>query len=440
MNKQIQEEIKFRKWVQSILIEEAVHQKSLNNPDVLVEYMSLLVEDGVSGDPIGAFLDPFKDVLQVAKVAVKDLASIARFNFELITTLSPSKQKAARERWENRNKALETEWGKAMEPIDKIWDTGDMQLVAFMVNPAGFLGAKMAAKGLDTVEGTVNLLDDAGWGIPFVTKFVRGDEAGKTSGKDKGGDKDGGVVDVLGTGKKLLGDLTKLFFIAHHEPSGPLIAENKGGGGEAAEGIKQYMDKMPGLEKAIDEDAKEMVDAKKQHVSEIMQAFEGQMKMLAGLAAAADLKSFVAVIDAAAQEGVDIGGAGLSTFQSEIDANVKKILSDPKAKEKFIKAFLEEQGEKIPEPDPNAPEGTPSIPEVPDDKLIPQIEKTVFMDSKTSVQEQLFSGTESLKKQVEEEIMVGVPPENTWSIMSQTNLGNEYIGAIKSAIQKVRNA
>ena len=213
MNKQIQEEIKFRKWVQSILIEEAMHQKSSSNPDVLVEYMSLLLEDGVSGDPIGAFLDPFKDVLQVAKVAVKDLASIARFNFELITTLSPSKQKAARERWENRNKALESEWGKAMEPIDKIWDTSDMQLIGFMVNPAGFLGAKMAMKGLDTAEGTVNLLDDAGWGIPFVTKFVRGDEAGKASGaKDdkKGSD---GTVDILGTGKKLLGDLTKLFFI-----------------------------------------------------------------------------------------------------------------------------------------------------------------------------------------------------------------------------------
>ncbi len=436
MNKQIQEEIKFRKWVQSILVEEAVHQKSLNNPDVLVEYMSLLVEDGVSGDPIAAFLDPFKETLQVAKVAVKDLASIARFNFELITTLSPSKQKAARERWENRNKALESEWGKVMEPIDKTLDTGDFQLIAFMVNPAGFLGAKLASKGLDTVEGSINLLDDAGWGIPFVTKFVRGDEAGKTSGKVD--DKKDGVVDVLGTGKKLLGDLTKLFFIAHHAPAGPMISENKGGGG--VEGVKQYMDKMPGLEKSILDDAKEAVDAKKQHVSEIMQAFEGQMKMLTGLAAAADLKSFVAVIDTAAQEGVDIGGAGLSTFQSEIDANVQKILSDPKAREKFVKTFLEEQGEKIPEPDPNDPEGTSAIPEVPDDKLIPQIEKTVFMDSKTSVQEQLFSGTESLKSQVEKEIMVGVPPENTWGVMSQTDLGKEYIGAVKGAIQKVRNA
>lgn len=440
MNNQIQEEIKFRKWVQSILIEEAVYQRSASNPDVLVEYMSLLLEDGVSGDPIGAFLDPFKDVLKVAKVAVKDLASIAKFNFDLITTLSPSKQKEAREKWENRNKALESEWGKAMEPFDKVWDTGDMQLIAFMANPAGFLGAKMVGAGLDTAEGTINLLDDAGIAIPYVTKFVRGDEAGKTSGKVDSKGKDGGVVDVLGTGKKLLGDLTKLFFIAHHEPSGPLIAENKGSAG-AIEGVRQYMDKNPGFEDAILKDAKEMVDSKKQYVAEIMQAFEGQMKMLTGLAAAADLKSFISVINTASQEGVDIGGAGLSNFQSEIDANVKKILSDPKAKEGFVKAFLEEQGEQLPVPNPDAPEGEASpIPEIPDEKLIPQIEKTVFMDSKTSVQEKLFSGTESLKKQVEEEIMVGVPPESEWSIMSQTPLGSEYISAIKGAIQKVRNA
>ena len=112
------------------------------------------------------------------------------------------------------------------------------------------------------------------------------------------------------------------------------------------------------------------------------------------------------------------------------------MLSDPKAREGFIKTYLEEKGEEIPQ----AEDGTPQIPEVPDEKLVPQIEKTVFMDAKTSVQEQLFSGTESLKKQVEKEIMVGVPPESEWSIMSQTSLGNEYISMIKGAIQKVRNA
>ena len=431
MNKQIQEEIKFRKWVQSILIEEAVYQKSIQNPEVLVEYVSLMSEAGVSGNPVAAFLDPFKDVLNVAKVAVKDLASIAKFNFDLITTLSPSKQKAARERWENRNKALESEWSKAMEPIDQDWDTGDMQLIGFMLNPAGFLGAKLAMKGLDTVEGTVNMLDDAGIAIPFVTKAVRGAEAGKTSGKveDKGG------VGIISKGKDLLGDLTKLFFIAHHEPTGPLIAENKGSSG-ASEGIQQYMDKNPGFEAAITKDAKAMLDAKKQHVEEIMQAFNAQMKMLAGLSSAADLKSFVSVINAAAQEGVDIGGAGLSNFQSEIDANVKKVLSDPKARQGFINAYLEEQGKAPPAPDDKNSEAV----EVPDSDLIPQIEKTVFMDSKAGVQEQLFSGTENLKKQVEEEVMVGVPPESEWSIISQTPLGSEYIGMIKGAIQKIRNA
>ena len=249
MNNKLKEEIKFRKWIQAILVEEAIYEKASQDPSVLVKYIAL-TEGGVTGDPIGAFLDPFKDVLQVAKVAVKDLASVAKFNFDMITTLSPSKQKAAMEKWENRNKALESEWGKAMEPIDKVWDTSDMKLIGFMVNPAGYLGAQMAMKGLDTAEGSIELLDDAGIAIPFVTKFVRGDEAGKTSGKvdDKKGKGDG-VVDVLGTGKKLLGDMAKLFFIAHHAPTGTLISENKGSG--AAEGVKQYMDNNPGFEKAI---------------------------------------------------------------------------------------------------------------------------------------------------------------------------------------------
>ena len=443
MNKRLQEEIQFRKWVQSILIEEYVHTQAYNNPDILLEYVTLL-EGGVSGDPIAAFVDPFKDVLNVAKVATKDLLSVARFNFEMITTLSPSKQKAARERWEARNKSLESEWGKAMDPIDKVWDTGDMQLVGFMLNPAGFLGAKMASKGLDAADGTVALLDDAGWGIPFVTDFVRGDDAKSTRrGKEKSKTKSGGdgVVDILGTAKKTLGDLAKLFFIAHHEPSGNLISEatpeekpaseSKGG---AAVGVQQYMDKMPGLEKKITSGAKEMLDAKKEHVAEIMAMFESQLRLLTSLSNAHDLGSFIAALDTAAQEGVDLGGAGLSNFKGEVDANVAKVLKDPVARESYVKTYLETQGQAV-EPDESG-----KLPDVPDNKLQPEIEKTVFLDSKASVQEQLFTGTEQLKQQVSEEIKLGTPDEADWPVISQTSMGAEYINVIKSSLQKVASA
>ena len=442
MNKRLQEEIQFRKWVQSILIEESVHNQAHNNPDVLLEYIALL-EGGVSGDPIAAFVDPFKDVLTVAKVATKDLLSVAKFNFEMITTLSPSKQKAARERWEGRNKALESEWGKAMEPIDKVWDTGDMQLIGFMLNPAGFLGAKMASKGIDAADGTVALLDDAGWGIPFVTDFVRGDDAKSTNrGKEKSKQKTGGdgVIDVLGTAKKTLGDLAKLFFIAHHAPSGNLIAEAEADGkpkddkGGASVGVQQYMDKMPGLEKTITSGGKQMLDAKKEHVAEILAMFEGQFNLLVALAGAHDLDAFITALDTASQAGVDLGGAGLDNFRGEVDANVAKVLKDPKAKEAYVKTYLENLGQSI-EPDESG-----NLPEVPDNKIQPEIEKTVFLDSKTSVQEQLFTGTEQLKQQVEGEIKLGVPDESEWPIISQTSMGAEYINLIKAALQKVVNA
>merc|ERR1712139_164979 len=103
---------------------------------------------------IKAMVSPFTDVLKVAKVATKDLLSIAKFNFDMITTLSPSKQAEARKKWEARNKGMESEWAEAMAPIDAAWEEGDAQLIAFMFNPAGFLGAKALDAGFDTAVGT----------------------------------------------------------------------------------------------------------------------------------------------------------------------------------------------------------------------------------------------------------------------------------------------
>ena len=138
MNKHeiLRDELRFRKWVQAILIEELIHEKAQANPEILLQY--ILSEGGMSGEGfISAMVDPFKDVLNVAKVATKDLLSIAKFNFDMITTLSPSKQAEARKKWEARNKSLEKEWETAMAPIDAAWEEGDAQLIAFMLNPAG---------------------------------------------------------------------------------------------------------------------------------------------------------------------------------------------------------------------------------------------------------------------------------------------------------------
>ena len=438
MNKQddLNEELRFRRWVQTILIEEAVYEASSKNPEVLLEYMLITEEDNL----IGVFVDPFKDLFNVAKVATKDLLSIAKFQFDMLITLSPAKMDAARAKYDARTKKIEDEWAKAMEPIDATWESGDAQLVAFMLNPAGFLGGKLVGKGVDTALGTTKLLDDAGWGIPVVGGLVgltgSGGEDKDSKDKDKGGD---GKVDIIGTGTKLLGDMAKLFFIAHHEPAGPLIAEEKKEEkkptGDIEEGVQQYIDGLDGFQKAIDEDAKELVAAKKEQIDEIVALFEAQMKLLIGLSEAQDLKTFASVIQTAQQAGIDLGGSGLENFQGVLDKGVDAILNKPESRAEFVKTSLQQKGEKI----PTGEDGEEQLPEVSDDELRPEIEKVVFLDSKRGVQEQLFTGTQQLKEETINLIKENVPEEKDFAVMQKTGPGKEYVSMIQTALQKVES-
>ncbi len=427
MNKQkiLENELRFRKWVHAILIEEMIYERS-ETPDVLLEELLGEYGGGMSGEGfVKAMVTPFTDVLKVAKVATKDLLSIAKFNFDMITTLSPSKQKEAMKKWEERNKKLSGEWAEAMKPIDAAWEEGDAQLISFMLNPAGFLGVKALSAVGDTAMGTKDMLDDAGIHLPFV------------GNKNKSGGDEKSPDGIVGKGAKLLGDLTKLFFIAHHEPAGPLLSEAEGQekekpGGNAADGAREYIDSIPGFQQRIDKDAKTLIDSRQEYVNEIMQMFEAQITLLTNLSNAQDLGSFNAAIQQAAQGGVDIGGAGLDSFQADIDAGVSNVLSDPKAREGFVASYLEQQGQAVPKGEP--------VPDVSDDQLIPEIEKVIFMDAKLGVQEQLFSGTQELKKQAIDAVMEGVPEQKQWPLIKQTALGSEYLSMIEKTVQKIEAA
>ena len=63
-----------------------------------------------------------------------------------------------------------------MAPIDAAWEEGDAQLIAFMLNPAGFLGVKAAGMVGDTAVGARDMLDDAG----IHLRIVGGKQDGRT--------------------------------------------------------------------------------------------------------------------------------------------------------------------------------------------------------------------------------------------------------------------
>lgn len=460
MNKVLKEEIEVRKWIQTILIEDAIK----SNPDLMVDY--LMVEGGFTVPPdelYRVFIQPFADVVGAAKVGTKDLLSIARLNLELLLTLSPSKMEKALQRYEKRTDAINKEWDETMKSTYEVMQGGDAALVGFMLNPAGFMGAKLAAKVPGAAVDTIDYLEDAGWGIPVVGGLVG--SGGRSEDKKK--EKDG-VVDVLGSAKKLLGDLTKLFFIAHHAPAGPLISEKKeqeqedeksaekSGSKDVAAGVQEYMDKVPGLEDNIKGHAAELIAGKEEQVNEIMGLFNAQIEMLEGLYAARDLSALADIMNKAQAAGVDLGGSGLSQFEAGINKSVENILADPEARQEYVRAHLEAKGEKVPsekeleaakkdkeksgDAPPKEGQQPDQLPEVPDEKLKPEIEKAVFMTATQDLQTQIYTGVQKMKEQVSEELKKGMPPEEDWELIKQSSDGSTFITMVTDALDKVKAA
>lgn len=93
------------------------------------------------------FVEPFTDVLKVAKIALKDVGTGVLYNLRILFTFSTSKKQALLKRYEKKRE----EFKKEYEPIMKRVDEGlsDAKYLMFMANPAGYIAAKAVGQGVE---------------------------------------------------------------------------------------------------------------------------------------------------------------------------------------------------------------------------------------------------------------------------------------------------
>ena len=425
MNKQLQEELRIRKWISNILLEEIVSQDN----DLMIE--SLLSEAyfvAAPEDMWNTFVAPFTDVLKVAAVGGKEILSAAKLSFDVLTSIRPSTIAKAKARYDKRSQALSKEWGEVMKTTDQALE-GDAQLVALLANPTMFLGAKLGSKAAATPGGVVQYLEDSGWHVPLVGDILDIDKDTRSSSEKDEKDKDAATP--------LLNKIAGWFFMAHHEPAGPLLAEEKEEGkkeepkkkgGNSPEDIMDYLERV-GLKDKLEQDAKDMVEAKKEQIKELMTPFEAQVKLLDQIYSSKDLQGLAAALAGAKQAGMDLDAAGLSNFEQQVNSEVEEILGNPDTRKGFVESYIEQSGEKPKEGEP--------LPEVPDEKLKPEIEKVIFMSSTKGMQEQIYTGVQKMKEQMKAEINTGMPEGEIASMIKATGIGKEFISTIEDAIKKV---
>ena len=156
----IQEE-KVRSWVRKILREARAREELT----ILVEKKKLLNEDEAL---YNTFVAPFTDVLKATALAGQDILNAIRLNVEMLVTLDPDKMDKVLAEYDKRHEAIAAKWKPLMEATDAALTSGDAGLVAFVLAPQMYLGAKLAKGAYEKTGDIYQYLDEAGMTIPLM--------------------------------------------------------------------------------------------------------------------------------------------------------------------------------------------------------------------------------------------------------------------------------
>ncbi len=96
------------------------------------------------------FVQPFKDILDVAKIALKDIGSGVLYNLRMTFTFSTTKKARLLEAYKQSRENYKKEYGPIMDRVNK--GLGEAKLLAFLAAPHVFLAAEAVKQGVGAAK------------------------------------------------------------------------------------------------------------------------------------------------------------------------------------------------------------------------------------------------------------------------------------------------
>tara|TARA_B100001123_G_scaffold447316_2_gene604456 strand:+ start:411 stop:1694 length:1284 start_codon:yes stop_codon:yes gene_type:complete len=412
---QLNEEKEFREFVRKILVER-----------------SAPLTEGPLRD---AFIKPFEDVIKVAKVSLKDILTVAKFNWDMLTTFDPIKIANMRSNFKERRKKIKEEYKEVMAPIKEAMGHEDIKLAAFMLNPAGYLAGSLVKSGVTSAPDVLNFFKEAGFGDP--TEGEKDDSGGKI--KDP--------VGVIGTAFKAL---KKLFFIEGASillPDGVLLTEQdkKAGTGPEGAGFDPKSATAAALQDLgvldwVESRSKSMVEDAKSANEEFLSLFSDNVDIINRLMTANSYESLQEVIDDALAKELDIG-ASIEDWGDMVKEEVDKLLQDESNREAFIRAVAKKNGKEIPENEP-IPEDFKNTPE---EQLREEATSMMFANGTEQLREKAEEMRDVMIEKIKEEFEsykseffedYGID-DQTAKVMKETPIGKEFFKHFEETEKKL---
>lgn len=388
-----------------------------------------------------AFVKPFGDVIDAAKLTGADLLNVARLGFDTFFTLSPKKKRQARERFNGRKADIDKEWEPLMKKADDVLGNNDLAFASFMFNPAAFLLTKSAEAAYDKAGDLNQYLTRSGWKVPIVgTVMGLADYTGP------------GEAQVLQRqqaeedGKSLLDRMLGLFYIESAWHNGDLLVEQD----EEKESpkkppFKKAMEdwmKQTGLTDKFEADGKKMIEAQQEFVDTILEDVLPRLTLAKTLVETTDIEEFLSMLEQGEATGIELEGIDAPKIRTEIEAAAQKLMQD----EDFIKGIAQTRASGAATPADAKetasvnPEEQTDLPEVPEAELRDAATKIAFINAKKAFEEQSLQGLDKLKEDAIQTIEEQSPNEATLSSIKGTPLGAQYAKVFEDAKQKIEAA
>ena len=177
-------------------------KKSLLKQQIRKKFKNILIEENLHEENLyKAFVEPFTDVIQAAKLGTVDIVSNLMLIVGSVMTISPEKQKARLKNYEDRKKKLETQWEPLMKRTDDALSSGDADLVALAFAPGLYFTSALGAKTYNAAAGVGSHLETLGLKkgifslLPGVSVSMSDD--GKESSKEEEGKGDEELLSTL---------------------------------------------------------------------------------------------------------------------------------------------------------------------------------------------------------------------------------------------------
>ena len=359
----ISDEEKIRGWIRQILVE--THS--------VPTYRLLSEQDAFDK----AFIEPFKDIFKVAKVAAKDMLTSAKFAFDILVTIDPKKLKEIRQNYRKRQEQIKKDYGKALESTEAIMNRPDVKLAGFLLNPGAYLASSALIGAYENKEEIKNFFKEAGFGEPSRPEKERDPEI-----KDPTG--------LIGTA---FDALKKLFFFETSQlliPGSHILSERQGEGDKQAM-VTQALKELGALDEIGEmfDDFESMVE---KDLASITDEFYPRFETIDAIAASKSIKELEENLKKAEQSGLTIEG-DLASVSQDMEQQVDKIMSDPKVKKQYIATLTGK--EDISDED---------VASADDGKLRETIREKLYIASTDSIRDAMTKSKKNLASQLQKEV------------------------------------